>query len=129
MSQTCRQRCQALLAPLMPCADWRLHPAGWRRPVTGAPVQLPCPWHAQARRLTRVVAVQANEILHHKTTLNGYLAEFTGQPEDKIYIDTDRDFFLSAQESVEYGLIDAVISKPNIALAAAASNGAVPVSA
>ena len=40
---------------------------------------------------------QANEILHHKTTLNGYLAEFTGQPEDKIYIDTDRDFFLSAQ--------------------------------
>ena len=70
--------------------------------------------------------VQANEILHHKTTLNGYLAEFTGQPEDKIYIDTDRDWFLSAQESVEYGLIDGVSSKRNIALAAAAlnSNGA-----
>ena len=67
--------------------------------------------------------MQANEILHHKMTLNGYLAEFTGQTIDKVYVDTDRDFFLSAQESVEYGLIDAVISKPTISLAAAASNG------
>ena len=63
-------------------------------------------------------------------TLNGYLAEFTGQSMEKIYVDTDRDFFLSAQESVEYGLIDAVISKPAISLAAAAQNGNVaPVAA
>ena len=51
--------------------------------------------------------MQANEILHHKLTLNGYLAEFTGQSIEQITMDTDRDFFMSAQEAVEYGLIDA----------------------
>ncbi len=47
--------------------------------------------------------VQANEILHHKLTLNGYLAEFTGQSMDTITSDTDRDFFMSAQEAVRNG--------------------------
>ena len=70
------------------------------------------------------IEIQANEILHHKLTLNGYLAEFCGQSLEQITMDTDRDFFMGAQEAVEYGLIDAVISKP--ALTLAASNGAVP---
>ena len=56
--------------------------------------------------------MQANEILHHKLTLNGYLSEFTGQSLEQMTLDTDRDFFMSAQESVEYGLIDAVITRP-----------------
>lgn len=43
------------------------------------------------------IEIQANEILHHKLTLNGYLAEFTGQPMEQITVDTDRDFFMSAQ--------------------------------
>jgi Clp protease len=43
------------------------------------------------------IEIQANEILHHKLTLNGYLAEFTGQSMEKITQDTDRDFFMSAQ--------------------------------
>lgn len=47
--------------------------------------------------------MQANEILHHKLTLNGYLAEFTGQSMDTITADTDRDFFMSAQEAVRRG--------------------------
>lgn len=64
------------------------------------------------------IEIQANEILHHKLTLNGYLAEFTGQTMEQITMDTDRDFFMSAQEAVEYGLIDAVISKPNLVLSA-----------
>merc|ERR1712048_1021230 len=54
------------------------------------------------------VEIQANEILHHKLTLNGYLAEFTGQTIEQITLDTDRDFFMSCQEAVEYGLLDAV---------------------
>ena len=49
------------------------------------------------------IEIQANEILHHKLTLNGYIAEFSGQPMEKITADTDRDFFMSAQEAVEYG--------------------------
>ena len=61
------------------------------------------------------MCAQANEILHHKLTLNGYLSEFTGQTMEQMTKDTDRDFFMSAQESVEYGLIDAVISKPTLA--------------
>jgi len=68
------------------------------------------------------IEIQANEILHHKLTLNGYIAEFSGQPMEKVTADTDRDFFMSAQEAVEYGLIDAVISKP---LAMAGQNGSV----
>ena len=63
------------------------------------------------------IEIQANEILHHKLTLNGYLAEFTGQPIEQITMDTDRDFFMSAQEAVEYGLIDAVVSRPQMVLA------------
>jgi len=60
------------------------------------------------------IEIQANEILHHKLTLNGYLAQFTGQPMDVITRDTDRDFFMSPQEAIEYGLIDAIISKPQV---------------
>lgn len=67
------------------------------------------------------IEIQANEILHHKLTLNGYLAEFTGKSMEQMTMDTDRDFFMGAEEAVEYGLIDAVVSKPNLQLAA--SNG------
>lgn len=62
------------------------------------------------------IEIQANEILHHKLTLNGYLAEFTKQPIEQITMDTDRDFFMSAQEAVEYGLIDGVVSRPTLAM-------------
>lgn len=59
---------------------------------------------------------QANEMLHHKANLNGYLAYHTGQSLDKINQDTDRDFFMSAKEATEYGLIDSVIMNPLKAL-------------
>eukprot|EP00243_Klebsormidium_subtile_P004803 TRINITY_DN1896_c0_g1_i1.p1 TRINITY_DN1896_c0_g1~~TRINITY_DN1896_c0_g1_i1.p1 ORF type:complete len:315 (-),score=52.69 TRINITY_DN1896_c0_g1_i1:261-1205(-) len=62
------------------------------------------------------VEIQANEILHHKANLNGYLAYHTGQPLEKIVSDTDRDFFMSSKEAMEYGLIDGVISNPLKAL-------------
>lgn len=70
------------------------------------------------------VDIQANEMLHHKANLNGYLAYHTGQSLEKINQDTDRDFFMSAKEAKEYGLIDGVIMNPLKALtplAAAAS--------
>ncbi len=59
------------------------------------------------------IEIQAKEILYHKTTLNGLLASHTGQPLDRIEEDTERDFFMSAEEAKDYGLIDAVLSKPN----------------
>ncbi|XP_077240775.1 nuclear encoded CLP protease 5 [Tasmannia lanceolata] len=62
------------------------------------------------------IDIQANEMLHHKANLNGYLSYHTGQSLDKINQDTDRDFFMSAKEAKEYGLIDGVIMNPLKAL-------------
>ncbi len=55
--------------------------------------------------------IQAKEILYLKQKLNGHLANHTGQPLSKIEEDTERDFFMSAEESKEYGLIDQVIAR------------------
>ena len=57
------------------------------------------------------IEIQAKEILFLKKTLNSLLAEHTGQPLEKINEDTERDYFLSPTEAVEYGLIDKVIKK------------------
>lgn len=57
------------------------------------------------------IEIQAKEILYHKNTLNRLLAEHTGQPLDRIEADTERDFFMSAAEAKNYGLIDRVITK------------------
>lgn len=54
------------------------------------------------------IDIHAREILHMKDTLNGLLAKHTGQPKDKIARDTERDYFMSAEEAKEYGLIDKV---------------------
>ncbi|GAB4835675.1 ATP-dependent Clp protease proteolytic subunit 5 [Ancistrocladus abbreviatus] len=62
------------------------------------------------------IDIQANEMLHHKANLNGYLAYHTGQSLEKINQDTDRDFFMGAKEAKEYGLIDGVIMNPLKAL-------------
>ncbi|MCX5949487.1 MAG: ATP-dependent Clp endopeptidase proteolytic subunit ClpP [Cyanobacteria bacterium] len=56
------------------------------------------------------IEIQAREILFLKDTLNGLMAEHTGQPLEKIAEDTDRDYFLSPAEAVEYGLIDRVVN-------------------
>lgn len=57
------------------------------------------------------IEIQAKEILYHKRKLNELLAAHTGQPLDRIEADTERDFFMSAVEAKEYGLIDQVISR------------------
>ncbi len=53
--------------------------------------------------------IHAKEILEIRERLNRILAKHTGQPLERIQKDTDRDFFMSAQDSVEYGLIDEVM--------------------
>jgi len=57
------------------------------------------------------IAIQAEEILRMKKELNGILAKNTGQTPKQIEKDTDRDNFMSAKESVEYGMIDEVLIK------------------
>ncbi|MCU0517760.1 MAG: ATP-dependent Clp endopeptidase proteolytic subunit ClpP [Oscillatoria sp. Prado101] len=60
------------------------------------------------------IEIQAKEILYHKRKLNELLAQHTGQPLETIEADTERDFFMSAFEAKEYGLIDQVISKDSL---------------
>lgn len=55
------------------------------------------------------IELEAKEILRMKKELNTLLSKHTGQPLEKIYKDTERDNYMSAQEAVEYGLIDRVI--------------------
>jgi ATP-dependent Clp protease, protease subunit len=57
------------------------------------------------------IEIQAKEILYLKQKLNRHLADHTGQPLSKIEEDTERDFFMSAEECKEYGLIDQVIAR------------------
>ena len=57
------------------------------------------------------IEIQAKEILYHKNTLNRLLAEHTDRPLEQIEADTERDFFMSAEEAKNYGLIDQVISR------------------
>ena len=56
------------------------------------------------------IEIQAKEILFLRERLNRMLSEHTGQPMDVIERDTERDRFMSAEQSVEYGLVDQVIS-------------------
>ncbi|MBQ3642877.1 ATP-dependent Clp endopeptidase proteolytic subunit ClpP [bacterium] len=55
------------------------------------------------------IEIEAKEILRMKKELNTLLSQHTGQTLEKIYADTERDNYMSAQEAVEYGLIDKVI--------------------
>ncbi|NJO41903.1 MAG: ATP-dependent Clp endopeptidase proteolytic subunit ClpP [Cyanobacteria bacterium CRU_2_1] len=57
------------------------------------------------------IEIQAKEILYLKKQLNTAIADHTGQPLDRIEQDTERDFYMSAHEAMEYGLIDQVIDR------------------
>ena len=62
-----------------------------------------------ARGQATDIEIEAKEILRMKKELNTLLAEHTGQTVEQIYKDTERDNYMSAQEAVEYGLIDKVL--------------------
>ncbi len=59
------------------------------------------------------IEIQAKEILRARDVLNQILSTSTGQPIERIAKDTDRDFFLSAEESKAYGIVDQVLTKAN----------------
>lgn len=58
------------------------------------------------------IEIQAKEILRLKERINIILAEATGQSEETIIHDTERDFYMSAEQAVEYGLVDKVLAPP-----------------
>lgn len=58
------------------------------------------------------ILISAKRIIKLREEINKYLAEWTGQPLKKVEKDTDRDYFMSAEEAKEYGIIDQVITRP-----------------
>lgn len=59
------------------------------------------------------IAIAAKEILRMQDKIRNILAKHTGEPLEKIARDTDRDFFLSAEQAVEYGIVDEILQKPS----------------
>lgn len=57
------------------------------------------------------IDIHAKEIIHTREILNEIIAKHTGQPIEKVKADTDRDYYMSADEAVEYGIVDKKISK------------------
>jgi ATP-dependent Clp protease protease subunit len=75
------------------------------------------PLGGTSQRQASDIEIEAREILRIKDMLNQSLAGMCDQPLEKVTKDTDRDYFLSAAEAKEYGLIDRVISHPTEAAA------------
>lgn len=56
------------------------------------------------------ISIHAKEILRLREELNGILSRHSGQPMDKIQLDTERDFFMDGKQAVDYGIVDSVIT-------------------
>ena len=82
---------------------------GKRYSLPNSRVMIHQPWGG-AQGTASDIHIQAKEILKLKDQLNRMLAKHTGQPVDKIERDTDRDYFMSAEEAKNYGLVDEVIA-------------------
>ncbi|MBU1913283.1 MAG: ATP-dependent Clp endopeptidase proteolytic subunit ClpP [Candidatus Omnitrophica bacterium] len=81
---------------------------GKRHALPNARVMIHQPWGGVQGQASDI-SIQAKEILKMRDRINEILAKHTGKPLDKIQKDTDRDYFMSGQESLEYGIIDEVI--------------------
>ena len=84
--------------------------AGKRYALPNSRIMIHQPWGG-AEGTAADINIQAKEILRLRTMLNGILAKHTGQTLKKIAQDTDRDFFMSAEEAVAYHLVDQVLER------------------
>jgi len=84
---------------------------GKRFALPNSRIMIHQPWGG-AQGTAADIDIQAKEILRLKAILNGILAAHTKQTVKKIEKDTERDFFMSAAEAVEYGLVDHVVTRP-----------------
>lgn len=83
---------------------------GKRFALPNARIMIHQPWGG-AQGQASDISIQAKEILRLRDRLNGILAFHTGKPLDVIAKDSDRDFFMSAEEACTYGLVDSVLVK------------------
>ncbi|MBN1200296.1 MAG: ATP-dependent Clp protease proteolytic subunit [Anaerolineae bacterium] len=82
---------------------------GRRFALPSATIHMHQPWSSGGGGQATDIEIQAREILRQRDLLNKILADRTGQPLDRIEEDTDRDFYMTAEKAVEYGLIDNVL--------------------
>ncbi len=82
---------------------------GMRYALPNATIHMHQPWGGAQGQATEI-EIQVREILRLKARLNQMLAKHTGQPVEVIERDTERDFYMSAEQAVEYGLIDHVMA-------------------
>lgn len=82
---------------------------GRRMALPNATIHMHQPWSSGGGGQASDVEIQAREILRQRDLLNRILAETTGQPLERIEADTDRDVYLTAQQAVDYGLIDTIL--------------------
>lgn len=81
---------------------------GKRRALPSSRILIHQPWGGVQGQASDI-GIQAREIMRLKKMLITYFAQHTGQSEEKIASDLERDYFMSAQESVEYGIVDEVL--------------------
>lgn len=82
---------------------------GKRFALPHARIMIHQPWGGVQGQATDI-NIQAKEILRLREKINDILAKHTGQPIDKIEKDTDRDYFMAAEESKKYGIVDEVVT-------------------
>ena len=98
----------ASMAALLLCAGTK----GKRFALPAARIMIHQPWGG-VQGAASDISIQAKEILRLREKINEILVKHTGQPLDKIEKDTDRDYFMSAEEAKAYGVLDDVIyAKP-----------------
>ena len=86
---------------------------GKRFALPNARIMIHQPWGG-TQGTASDISIQAQEILRMKEELNKLLSKHCGQPIEKVQKDTDRDYFMSASEAKEYGLVDAVIEHQEV---------------
>jgi len=84
---------------------------GKRYALPNARIMIHQPWGGAQGQATDI-SIQAQEILRLRDRLNSILAFHTGQSEEKVAQDTDRDNFMSAEDAKEFGLVDSVVDDP-----------------
>jgi len=94
----------ASMGALLLCAGTK----GKRFALPGARIMIHQPWGG-AQGAATDISIQAREILRLREKINELLVKHTSQPLEKIQKDTDRDYFMSAEEAKEYGIVDEVL--------------------
>lgn len=102
----CVGQCASMGAVLL-CAG----ATGKRFALPNSRIMIHQPWGG-AQGTAADIDIQAKEILRLKSMLNSIIAGHTGQPVKRIEKDTERDFFMGAEDAVKYGLVDKVVTRP-----------------